>query len=957
VVPVEFVILGRTALYVDGEQMPLGVAKQRALLAVLLYHLGTPVRTDTLVELLWGTRGTPQSLYPLVSRIRGVLAAVGLDNTLTRIPGSGAYRLAVAPESVDFHRFGRLVVRARDALARRRHDTVVGLLGEAVALWRDEPLADLRGARAEALRTRLGEDLLGAQKLLAESQLRSGLPERAFALLDPLVREHPVDETIARHWVDALCALERGDEARAFLSTFRRRYRQRMRMEPAVELPPTTLRGANPASAPRQLPKGISDFAGREDLLAELDAADTNLVVLSGMPGVGKTTLATHWAHLRRGRFPDGQIFVNVNAFGAGPPVEPPAALRRLLAALGVPADRIPRDTDERRDLLNDLLADRAVLVVVDNARDSAQVRQLLSNSASCVTLVTSRNRLSGLTIRDGARCLTVPPLPEPECRTLLGTVIGARRASAEPAGVAELARLSGGLPLVLRIIGERVAERDSTPVADLAGELNDRLLTVTDEDEEASLQSVFAWSYTALRPAAARLFRLVGLLPGLSIGAEAAAALADVDVSDAELLLGTLARAHLITRDTGRRYRFHDLLQRYAAGCAAAQEPAPDRAAALRRLLDWYLLTAVNASRVLAPEQPPVPDLPAPGSVVPLRFDPAGAGSSGVDSSGAGSEDDALRWCESERATIAVLCRFALAEGFPRHAWQLAGTTFEIFNRGRQDELLELARVAVSAARLDNHPAGLIGTLLTEGAIRYALLDDEAAARSADEAVALARRTGDADAEAAGLHNLASILLRAGDVEAAVRMDTASLEVCRRTNNAVGQGAALHRLGIACRQLGRYEEAAVHLREALDVRERAGALRGQGVTQAELAHLFLEAGDLRQAQHHCERALAIAARTHDDLVRCDATATAADIARVLLRTDEAVRSAEAAVLLAERLDDPIRLSRALVALACALAAAGRTGTVGPVRAQALRSLEGLPSSHALALRSRLLAG
>jgi DNA-binding SARP family transcriptional activator/tetratricopeptide (TPR) repeat protein len=959
-VPVEFVILGRTALYVNGAAVSLGVAKQRALLAVLLYHVNTPVRVDTLVEHLWGTRGSSQALYPPVSRLRNVLAGVGLGNTLTRVPGSSAYRLAVEPETIDFHRFGRLVVRAREAASRKQHDAAVALLAEAVALWRDEPLADLHGRRADGIRARIAESLLTAQKLLAESQVQIGLHERACALLDPLVREHPVDETLARHWVEALCALDRGDEARVFLAAFRRRYRQQLRMEATVTLPPATPGGRAPAplpagmtapAVPRQLPKDIGDFAGHQDLIGELDTATapgggTNLVVLSGMPGVGKTTLVTHWAHLRRQRFPDGQLFLNVNAFGAGPPVEPAAALRRFLTALGVPADRIPRDVDERHDLLSALLTDRSLLVVVDNARDSAQVRHLLSNSTSCVTLVTSRNRLSGLTIRDGARCLTVPPLPEPECRTLLGTVIGARRASSEQAGVAKLARLSGGLPLVLRIIGERVAERDCAAVTDLADELNDRLLAVhesEDEDEEASLQSVFAWSYDALRPAEARLFRLVGLLPGLSIGPEAAGALAGVEPAVAEALLGTLARAHLMNRDAVRRYRFHDLLQRYAAARAGVQESADERSAALRRLLDWFVLTAADASRMLAPEQPPVPNLPAPGTIAPLRFD---------------SEDEALRWCEAERGAVVALSRFAVARGFHRHGWQIPGTTFQIYNRTcRLDELLEITRVAVSAARLDGHDAGLIGTLFNEGATHFALLDDEAAAHSLHEGVDLARRIGDADAEAAGLHNLASLHVRAGDLTAAVRVYTAGLEACRRTGNAVGEGATLHRLGMVCRQLGRYDGATAHLREALAVRERIGALRGQGVTHAEFALLFLDAGDPHQALHHCELALAIAASTHDDPTRCDATMAAADAARALSRGEQAVRSAEEALSLAERLDDPIRLSRALVTLAGALAAAGRAGRVGPVRAQALSSLEGLPATDARTLRARLTEG
>ncbi|GAA0921329.1 hypothetical protein GCM10009558_032840 [Virgisporangium aurantiacum] len=510
----DFVILGRTALHADGRPVDLGAAKQRALLAMLLFHVRVPVRTDTLLHQLWGDQPTPRSnLYALVSRTRRVLDGIGRPDALVRV--DSGYRLDLDPDLVDFHRFRRLVARARDAAPA----AAAAMLVEAIGFWRGEPLADLRGPYTEQLRNHMHDELVEAHKLLADHELTLGQPHRVLARLEPFVLDRDLDEALAEYWMRALAATGRVDDARTFSVQFRKRFRRRLHTDSRVTMPAFAGAGAVPrpaAPVPRQLPMDVVDFTGHEDLLHDIDdAAGVGIVVLSGMPGVGKTTLAVHWAHRNRDRFPDGQLYLNANAFGTGPDLEPARALGRFLSALGVAADQVPGDVDERRDLFNDLLADRRVLLVLDNVRTTEQVRPLIPTTGPCAAIVTSRNRLRGLSIREGARCITVPPLSASDSTALLTAVIGPRRAAADPDGVQELVRLTGGLPLAVRIVGEHVAERSHVPVGDLAGEFSRHLLGSDGDDEEARLETVFAWSYDALPPADSRLFRLLGLFPG----------------------------------------------------------------------------------------------------------------------------------------------------------------------------------------------------------------------------------------------------------------------------------------------------------------------------------------------------------------------------------------------------------------------------------------------------------
>jgi DNA-binding SARP family transcriptional activator/tetratricopeptide (TPR) repeat protein len=936
---VDFVILGRTALHADGRPVDLGAAKQRALLAMLLFHVRAPVRTDALLHQLWGDQPTPRSnLYALVSRIRRVLDDIGRPDALIRV--DSGYRLDLDPELVDFHRFRRLVGRARGATPAE----AAALLAEAIGFWRGEPLADLRGPYTEQLRNHMHDELVEAHKLLADHELALGRPHRVLARLEPFVLDRDLDEALAEYWIRALADTGRVDDARAFAIQFRKRFRRRLHTESRVVMPVSPGAGAAPrpaAPVPRQLPMDVVDFTGHDDLLRDIDdAAGASVVVLSGMPGVGKTTLAVHWAHRNRGRFPDGQLYLNANAFGTGPDLEPGRALGRLLAALGVSGDTVPADLDGRRDLLNEVLADRRVVLVLDNVRTTDQVRPLIPTAGNCAAIVTSRNRLRGLSIREGARCITVPPLPASDSTALLTAVIGPRRAAAEPAGVQELVRLTGGLPLALRIVGEHVAERSHVPVADLAGEFSRHLLGSDGDDEEARLETVFAWSYDALSPADSRLFRLLGLFPGPTISVEAVAAMAGESRATVDNALHGLARAHLIGHDTVGRFRLHDLLKRFATD-RADEQPATFRQDAVRRLADWFLWSMIDAARVLAPDRPRVPDLVPPQGVEPMTFETDAA---------------AVAWCGAERANLGPATRQAIDFGLFRPAWQLIGTAHELYDRyGRQDDVLEFCALGLTAARLDDHRDGQFGTLVNQGSTYFAMRDHEHATESFTAALQLARDSDDPDAQTVCLHNIGSVRLATGQTAAAVVAFTEVLAMCRRTGNRVGESSTLHRLGVACRRLGRFAEAAGHFEEALAIRTHDQAVRGQGETHAALAALYHETGEQDRALTHCRKAVDCATRMHDDIVRCDALITATEIALAAGRPESALDDAERAVDIGRAIGDPVRRSHALVVLTEAMTAVSGAGAASATRSEAIESLGELPTSVARELLIRVL--
>ncbi|WP_285683275.1 BTAD domain-containing putative transcriptional regulator [Actinoplanes sp. NBRC 103695] len=937
-------MLGPTELR-DGERpISLGAAKQRGLLALLLVHAGRPVRVDSLVEHLWPDGGPDdprQVIYSLVSRLRAVLGRHGVPATL--IKEGNAYRLDVDPLMVDLHRFRMLVERARAALDGDRPGTAVSDLELAAGLWRGDAVLELRGASAEQLRRELGDEQVDARRLLADGRLRLGRYDAVLADLPELLREHPLDVTLARLWIGALCAAGREDDARRHLATFRKKYRREMRADPHIDI--DRILAGRPGAAtgrPHQLPAAVSGFVGREAPLAQLDRfaerilGRPDIVVITGMPGIGKTTLAVHWARRNLGKFPDGQLFLPAGAFGPGAPVDPKEALARFLHAFGVPPDRIPEGLDERRHRFNDLLDGRRVLVVLDNVASAEQARPLIPATGGSLVIITSRDRLSGLAIRDGVHHLVSDRLADAEARTLLARTIGEARAASEPAAVDRLAGLAGGLPLAVRIIGVRVSERPRARIADLADELRDRLLW--EHGGQDSLDAIFSWSYRDLDRAAATMFRRLALHPGARISLPAAAAVAGAGLREAEGVLDLLARVNLVEHDTARRYQMHDLLRTYAQSRCDAEEKPEEIADRRLAVTTWFLCSAANAAAVLAPQLPPVPDLPdaPPGT---LEFD---------------SEAAARAWCENERANLGAATLEAARHGLHRLAWQLPAAIHETFSHtGRYDDLIHLNRIAAASARLDGHRFGEIANLNNLGHAYSATHQYGRAITELVKARDLAAAAGNLTAENICAHNIGVAFLHLGDTARAIETLEQVREAARKLGNSYGEAATLLRLGDAYRVEKQPERALEAYADALAIQESGNAIREQGLTHQRLSEFHLDAGDLAAAARHCAMALARHDRAQDTAGRCDALITRADIERAA-GSGSAVAHARAAVAACAALDDSFRRVRSLAVLADALAATGTISAATRIRAGAIRTAAELSGPDAQTLRARL---
>jgi hypothetical protein len=451
---------------------------------------------------------------------------------------------------------------------------------------------------------------------------------------------------------------------------------------------------------PKQLPGDVRGFVNRTAELAQLDEAvrvedDNPLIagtyVITGTAGVGKTSLALHWAHGVRGRFPDGQLYVNLRGYDPGPPVSPTQALDAFLRALGVTAGNIPVELADRAALYRSILADRRMLVLLDNAATVGQVRPLLPGNSECLVLVTSRSRLSGLIARDGARRLTLDMLSDDEAVKLLRAITASYRGEDDPEDLAELARLCARLPLALRIAAERASSRPLMLLTELIADLRDEsalwdALTADDDDEADAVRSVFAWSYRALPESAARTFRLLGLHPGHEFGVSAVASLCGIDKSQARHLLDILVGAHLVEQRSPGRYQFHDLLRAYAIDQVIQREPLENRVVILTRVLCWYLVTAHNAVLTIAPLNRHIELDPPVDGVVPLMFD---------------NSSEAFQWYEEERANLVAATLAAASAELHRLAWQIPVVLRNIYARQNTfEEWVDTARVGLESAR-----------------------------------------------------------------------------------------------------------------------------------------------------------------------------------------------------------------------------------------------------------------
>jgi DNA-binding SARP family transcriptional activator/tetratricopeptide (TPR) repeat protein len=919
----EFRVLGPVEVESAGERVEIGHARQRAVLAVLLLDLGRVVPMELLIDRIWGDdppATVRNVIYGYVARLKAALAGAGEPGAELR-RRAGGYLLEARPDQCDLHRFRGMV---KQAAVAGGDEQAMTLLRGALGLWPGPALAGLSGAWLAGMRDSLELERRTALLDLNDIALRRGLHGELIGELWEAATAHPADERLIGQLMLALYRSGRGADALQWFEQTRCRladdfgadpghglqtlHRQILRLDPALAVPARSAvlaagdgraERARAIPVPRELPADVSAFTGRAAELAGLDrllavpapGADAAEVVVisavSGTAGVGKTALAVRWAHQAASHFPDGQLYVNLRGYDPGEPMPTADALASFLRSLGLAGQDIPADVGERAARYRTLMAGRRMLVLLDNAGGAEQVRPLLPGAAGCRVLITSRDTLTGLVARDGARRLDLDLLPADDAIALLRTLIGAR-VDAEPDAAATLATRCARLPLALRVAAELAAARPASPLAELADELADQqerlALLDADGDPRATVRAVFSWSYRNLDAPAAAAFRLLGTDPGPDLDLYAAAALTGTTLPQARQVLKDLARAHLIQPSGSDRYGLHDLLRAYARDLATAHDSEDQQRAALTRLFDHYLYTAAMANGELFPaEQSARPAVPRPNTDIQPLPDPAAA----------------RGWLNAQLASLVAASAHMAAQGWPGHVTRLAPLLFSYLDtggylteasavhgharsaavkagdraseatallhlgvvdmrQGRHQQASSLLRQALRLFRATRNLAGQARSLGNLGVLSDQLGEWPEAVAHLQRALALFREAEDRPGETRALFKLGDIERLQGRYEQAAIYYGQALAVSGEAKDRVGEAFALSGLGDNEMQRGRYEDAAVYIRECLTLRRDGGDRVGAAFALVSLGRVESHMGRYQPAAEHVSQALAI---------------------------------------------------------------------------------------------------
>ena len=758
-----------------------------------------------------------------------------------------------------------------------------------------------------------------------------------------------------------------------------------------------------PRRIPRQLPGDIGGFVNRS---AELDSLSeaigeredrdeasgeregpraVGLYVITGTAGVGKTSLALHWAHRARHRFPDGQLYVNLRGYDPGTPMRPELALDGFLRALGMPAEALPLELEDKAALYRSMLAEQRVLILLDNAISPRQVRPLLPGNADCLVLVTTRSRFSGLFALQGAHRLALDTLSENEAVNLLRAVMADYRGHDDPGELLELARLCARLPLALRIAAERASSRPLMLLSELIADLRDEsglweALTAEDGDESDAVRTVFAWSYRALPEDAARMFRLLGLHPGAEFSRGAAAALAGVGTAEARRLLDVLVGAHVLEQRGPDRYEFHDLLRAFAIDQAGREEDAADRSAALERVLSWYVRSARAAIAVICPLDRDVLIDPPAAEVTPLAF---------------ADQDAAFRFYETERANFVAATKVAAKAGFHRLAWQLPAVLWSVYAlQNPFFDWIDTGEIGLESARQAQDPFGEGQLLASLGmaflqshqldradefhraalAVRGRIDDSAGVAMSVNDLGIVANRRhrlmaargyfrealdrfhelGDRANEAWLLSNLGMVdsdLERPGEALGALR---SAILLARRVGDPFAEANAVCSLAIALREAGELAEAEAAVAIALKLSRDNAFVTGEAVCLAEQARIAIADGRAELALPLYQHAAAIQRRLGDRSREAQALDGTGLAYQALGRDEEAVDFHRTAVAFHRQLDDNWQLALAQHHLGTALRGTGETDAARTQWIQALGLLGEFGDPRAVRIRAEV---
>lgn len=836
-------ILGPVRLHTH-EHIPVPTTKVRGLFGVLAFRANEPVPGSTLVEALWDDNppaDAAKALQPHVSRLRRTLTE---HDVPARVVGEHrAYRLEIDSSAIDYHRFITMTQAGYQQFRSGEYELAGQKLATAVELWRGPAIADLGTLWARTLQDSLTErDFLPAYGALLDTKLRLGDHEFVLTHLRRLLADHPHHDQLATLWMRTLAATGRTEEVPAFLRTFTRRLAEDLGVKPSREVVrlyqelTESDTAAPTASRMSKLPRENPFFTGRTEVLDTLDAAllrggGPTVVAVDGPPGVGKTTLVDHWARRRHSDFPGGILRIDLAGYAMSPRVEPAAAMGTFLHDLGV---RIPDDSTGRAGALRQALAGNRVLIILDNAGGSAHVRPLLDALPAAV-IVTSRARLAGLALKDGATRVTMPTMSSVEATELLTKRIG-QRALDEPDATADLCSLCSGLPLALRLVAEHIADRPTPTLHELALELH-RTRDVLDagaqaDDTNSTLRAAFSLSYDALRPATRVVFRHLGLHPTTTFSVPATTASCGQPEPVLQESLDELLGAHLVERTSAGRYIMHDLLHRYARALAV-HEPDHERHQAFRRLLDWYLRTACRVRSQLVMDEHPVPDLPSVDGVTPLDL---------------GTPAAARNWLLQERTALITITRQAADHGYPEHVWRLAACLTMLNRYEDPRELIAIHVLGHTAARQIGNAIAEGGCRNNEGVMRQRLGEDHLASTCFEQALAAFRQAGYSYGEALTMHNIGGIRAKLGNPTEAVTWHSHALVLLNEMNHPWATANAHRLLGDTYRALAQHELAHTNYRQALTLSQGSGDLRGQGAALTALARLQFDGGHLDDA-------------------------------------------------------------------------------------------------------------
>ncbi|WP_275414786.1 BTAD domain-containing putative transcriptional regulator [Plantactinospora mayteni] len=815
---VRLTVLGPLRLSRAGRPVPLTAAKPRCMLALLAIQPGTDVGRDEIADVLWPDTPPPtwqNLLHTYAARLRKLLparpGALRIDRTAI------GYRLSADARHLDVLRFRQLA----EGTGPDRPDAE--RLAEALDCWRGPVGADLPDQLGQhPAAVALHQQRITAALDYADLALAEGEPAAVVRRLGVLVELEPVHEPLHARLVHALAGSGQRAAAVDAFHRIRARLDDELGLYPGAELAAAldhALRDDQrdeppPAPPPAQLPTQVAAFVGRTGELAALDKLlsveepGATVALVHGTAGVGKTTLAVHWAHRVVPHFPDGQLHLDLRGYDrAGAALEPAAATRAFLAALGVRPEQIPESYPAQLGLYRSLIANRRLLVMLDNARDAEQVRPLLPTAAGSLALVTSRDSLLGLVATDRAHPVPLGLFTLDEARDFLADRISDDRAGTEPEAVEQLIGRCARLPLALAVTAALAVSNPGQSLDSLATELAEAgdLDSLDAGDPATDLRAVFFCSYRTLSVDGARLFRYLGLHPGPAITVPAAASLLGTPRRAARLRLDELRRAHLVATDEPGRYALHDLLRAYAGELADAEIPPAERAEAVGRILDHYLHSAYEADRRLYVRSDSIAPVEPAAGVEPERF---------VD------ERSALAWFDAERLVLLRVVDLAADTGRPTHTWQLAWAVSMFLNRRVhwQDWVHAQQRALESNADRDDLGQAQAHRFLGLVYLRMSRADE--AHEQLRQALDLFRRLGDPGGEASTERGIGRAYARQGRHDRALAHTERALALFRAAGNRVGAASALNATGWYNAQLGEYHVALQRCREAVRLHE-----------------------------------------------------------------------------------------------------------------------------------------